>query len=1074
VANTSRTKLLLPFFHSWTSLSPSEADRRCKEEHVETGEVDDQAVATVTPNDKEGLLFLNAIVKGEVAVDRDPLVATVFRRLRILWPSLKRELRLQIAETLLESSQSSPDQPNYHEAASVASAEFLRTIPLSTDILLSFLAQLPTAARLADVPPATKRRRTSHGEVAKTSLQDSKQLSAAMKQITFVLQLIDNSNPGSHPELLRDLFNILAELQHFKAQIASELAYLQDLVLGSLLAIIQAYKSNLKLDASAVRVDLLVDCVQKTASPQVQNAALMLIASLADTAPGLVLHSVMPIFTFMGSSVLRQNDDYSAHVINQTIRQVIPPLVSSLRNQNGNLVTGAAELLLSFVAAYEHIPPHRRRDLFTSLVQTLGAEDFLFALMAMLVDKYGATQNIQSFAIDLSSSFSVEVQLHSAVKYLELVRDILRPKPTDSAILLTAHEEGTANPCLTALNELMLLPHILSQKRLIAQTAKVLDRDDMDAARIREFYSTLLESLLALADMVKDQKRLQSACDEVLKSILGLLSTSEFVKSIEGLLDRPNESLRRKILRSLEVRVDQESPSDAMSRAAMLAFLPQLTAMIRVSTDVQYKRIAVNCVDKISAKYGKKDLEAVSAAAETISSDHCLGQSDGGLRTLALLCLASLVEILKEGIVPVLPIAIPKALDYMESSASDDTDAHRLHNAGYAFITSLVHHLPYMISGGYLDKLLSISNSSAAADLDDDANESRIQCLQFAAKQLDAKTLFDALERNWGKASSAGTSVSPLARILHSVIDLMQALREYLNVLSITIDKHSKSIITKNSPALANIFRDAFDLRRRWTIAASDSFTTNSLSEVEAEVNEIAIKMIYKLNDSTFRPVFENIIEWASSSLPKKDRQGRILRLQSMYAFMAVFFDNLKSIVTSYATYLLDNAVEVLKGVNVKDEESKELWSRVLRALVKCFEHDQDDFWQAPSHFSAIYPVLCTQITNAASLPLEQELIPAIVELAAAAESSDHHKELNMAILRHMRSETASVRLAAVKCEQALTHRLGEEWLSLLPEMLPYISELQEDDDDVVERETHRWIGKIENVLGESLDSMLQ
>jgi U3 small nucleolar RNA-associated protein 10 len=44
----------------------------------------------------------------------------------------------------------------------------------------------------------------------------------------------------------------------------------------------------------------------------------------------------------------------------------------------------------------------------------------------------------------------------------------------------------------------------------------------------------------------------------------------------------------------------------------------------------------------------------------------------------------------------------------------------------------------------------------------------------------------------------------------------------------------------------------------------------------------------------------------------------------------------------------------------------------------------------------------------------------------------------------------------------------------MLPEMLPFISELQEDDDDVVENETHRWIVKIEGVLGESLDSMLQ
>jgi U3 small nucleolar RNA-associated protein 10 len=1076
VANTSRTKLLLPVLQQWSSLSPSEALKQCHEEGVESDEFDDQAVATVAANDKEGLQFLTTIISGEVAAGRDALIAAVFRRLRAMWPSLKGELRLQTAQMLMCSSQSSPDGPNFRETASEAAAELLRTAPLSTDILLSFLDQLPTAAKLADKPPATKRRRTSHGEVARTPLQDSRQLDAAIKKVTFVLQLIDSSDPGSHPELLKVLFNILAELQHFKTQVGSELAYLQGLVLGSLLAILQAHKSDsrMKIDRSAVRVDLLVDCIQKTASPQVQNAALLLIASLAETAPEIVLHSVMPIFTFMGSSVLRQNDEYSAHVISQTIREVIPPLISSLRKEKGNPVTGAAELLLSFVAAYEHIPLHRRRGLFTSLVQTLGAEDFLFALLAMLVDKYGVTESIQSFAVELSSSFSVEVHLQTAVKYLELVHDVLKPKPTYSAILLTANEDSTSNPQHIALRELTLLPRLLLQKRLINQTAKLLGRDDMDAARIRDLYSTLLERLLALADTLKDHERLHSACGDVLESLLGLLSTSEFVKSVEGLLDRPNQSLRRKILRSLEVRIDQESPSDAASRVAMLGFLPQLTAIIRESKDVPYKHIAVACVDKISGKYGKKDLEAVSAAAETIASNHCLGQSDGHLRVMALLCLASLVEILKEGIVSVLPIAIPKSLEYMEASVSDKEDTQKLHNAGYAFISSLVHHLPYMVSGGYLDKLLSISNASAEADLEDEADESRLGCLLFAAKQLDAKSLFSALEKNWEEAASAGTLVRIHDQQLPSSINTRQALREYLEVLSIAIDKHPKSVVAKNSPVLANIFQNALDLRRRWTIAADKRFTTGAMSEVEAEVNDVAIKMIYKFNDSTFRPIFANLVEWASASLPKKDKQGRVLRLQSIYAFMAVFFDNLKSIVTSYATYLLDNAVESLTGVNIKDEESKELWSRVLRALVKSFEYDQDDFWQSPSHFSAIGPVLCAQFTSASGLPLVQELVPAIVELAAAADSSDHHKELNVAILKHMRSESASVRLAAVKCEQALTDRLGEEWLSMLPEMLPFISELQEDDDDVVEKETHRWIVGIENILGESLDSMLQ
>lgn len=1076
VGALSRTKVLLPVLQNWSSLSPSEALRHCQEEKINQADFDDQSLLTIASNDEDGLQFIRSIIVGELASDRLELLTAVFKRLRSIWPSLKVDLKVKTAVMLMDSALSLSNQATKHnEVSAQLSSQFLSSATLSTDILLTFLAQLPTTSKIADTPPASKRRRTSHGEVAKTPVQDPKLLSDAIKKVTFVLQVIDGSNPQTHPELLNGLFGVLAEIQQFKAQVASELAYLQGLVLSSLLAILKAYKTDtkMKLDRSAVRADLLVDCVQKTSSPQVQNAALLLIASLAETAPELVLHNVMPIFTFMGHSVLRQNDEYSAHVISQTIREVIPPLISSLRKGKSDVLSGAAELLLSFVTAYEHVPVHRRRGLFTSLVQTLGPDEFLFALLAMLVNKYSATDRIKAFAVELASSFSVEVQLDSVAKYLDLIKDILKTNPTYSTILLGSSDDKAIKPNETALAELGLLPSILSQKRLISQAGKLLERDDMDSARIRELYSALLENLLGLADIVKDDKQLHGACGDVLESLLGLLSTSEFIKSVESLLDRPNEPLRRKILRSVEVRVDQEKPSDAASRTAMLGFLPQLTAIIRESKDVLYKHTAVACVDKISEKYGKKDLEAVTAAAETIASIHCLGQSDNRLRVMALLCLASLVEILREGIVSVLPAAIPKTLEYMESNVSEDSEDQKCHNAGYAFISALVQHLPYMVSGAYLDKLLQISNTSAEADLGTEADESRVECLHLAAKQIDAKSMFSALEKNWEQAKDSGMDVSFCLGVSSDPsANSYQALREFVEVLDISIDKHPKSVVTKYSSILSKIFQNGFDLRRTTTSQDGD-VDMEDLVDIETALDTVAIKMIYKLNDATFRPVFTNLVEWASSSLPKKDKLGRTMRLQSLYRFLTIFFDSLKSIVTNYASYIIENAVSVLESVNPKDDESKELWAKVLRTLTKCFEHDQDDFWQSPAHFSAVAPVLCAQFTYSSSLSLVQELIPAIVELAGAAEASDHHKELNGAILKHMRSENSSVRLAAVKCQQLLTERVGEEWLAMLPEMLPFISELQEDDDDVVEKETHRWIVMIEGVLGESLDSML-
>ena len=304
-------------------------------------------------------------------------------------------------------------------------------------------------------------------------------------------------------------------------------------------------------------------------------------------------------------------------------------------------------------------------------------------------------------------------------------------------------------------------------------------------------------------------------------------------------------------------------------------------------------------------------------------------------------------------------------------------------------------------------------------------------------------------------------------------------------------------MIEKNVTSLSAIFLNAFDLRRQEHAKGDvDDESSKNINRVEELVNGVALRMIYKLNDAAFRPIFIRLMEWASTGLPKKDAAGRRLRQLSVFGFLLSFFDALKSIVTGYASYMLDVAVGVLnstaglKGPFPSPEE-KELWRKVLQTLAKCFEHDQDDFWQAPAHFDAVAPALTSQFsllettssgssttqaaTATATLELiEQDLVPAIVELAHAADSADHQKSLNGALLRQLRSGHAGARLAAVRCEQALTTRLGEEWLAMLPEMLPYISELQEDDDEAVERETHRWIVGIEGVLGESLDAMLQ
>ncbi|ROT38786.1 BP28CT domain-containing protein [Sodiomyces alkalinus F11] len=1101
VGSVSRTKLLLPAFRWWASLSADEVAALCLTEQLGPELLHERFAQTVVANDSSGLDFLLSVIQDPKSAQRPELVRSSFTRIRNMWPSMKLDTKSDVSRTMLELYQQQRQQPQQprqqqieqqkpsgddqegQDIIATEASDLLKNVDLTTDVLAHFLSSIQTRTKTATESPPSKRRRTSPSNADRgTQVYTPAELNKILRDITFVLQLVEGCNPRAHPELLHSLFDTLGELQRFSSVVGSELGYLQNLVLTSLIAMVPEYKDKtnkkLEIGSSGGYGDLLANCIQKTTSPIVQNSALLLIASLASAAPDVVLHSVMPIFTFMGASVLRQNDDYSAHVVNQTVKEVIPPLMASLRKGKRNPIAGATELLGSFVTAYEHIPSHRKQDLFVSLVNTLGPAEFLFALIAMLVDKYEASANIISFTADLLSVYGADVQLQTAAQLLALIGDIFQPRPELSSTLLGVGDDVRDKDDVhkTALRQLAVFPSLLSGKKLKKEIGELAEQDDMQTSKMRELYATLLKDTLALADVVKGEKDLHECCGSALANLLNLLSIGEFIKSVENLLDKTEMDLRRKVLRALEVRVDQEGTGDAASRTALLGFLPQLTAAIRDTEDLRYKRTAVASVDKIAEKYGKKDLEAVAAAATTIAGPECLGQPDAGLRVMALLCLASLVDVLQDGIVPVLSLAVPQAILYIEQSldVGEEKEPHgELHNAGYAFITAVAQHLPYMVTGAYLDKIITASSASAAtADLDDEASDSRLNCLRFLARKVEPKVFFAGLEKNWAAVTEAG----------------YEAIGEFVDILSVAINSHPKSVIGKNLPSLSNIFLNALDLRRQ--MQAKGELSTAELgqiAEVESQLNEVALKMIYKLNDAAFRPVFTQMVEWPSQ-LGKKDTRGAVARRYSVYKFLETFFDSLKSIVTSYATYILEDAVTTLEGCDMKVTEQRQLWDAVLRTLRRCFEHDQDEFWQAPSHFGAVARVLTSQLGRAGSdknrdkakakakmeVDVRESLIPAVVELAAAADSQDHQKEINTAVLKQLRAEHAAVRLAAVLCQQALTDRLGEEWLASLPEMLPYISELQDDDDEVVERETHRWIVKIEGVLGESLDSMLQ
>lgn len=872
---TTRTKELEPLLKAWKEMSEQQVQEVCDKERVPVSEMEDQIVSTVTAKEKDAIAILLSTISPYSDSLRPSFANAVFDRMRSIWTNVVEDRRVVAAEKLFDIS-TGTDSP-----LASGCRDVLRAVELPGAVLLHFLLKIPASVTdIEGLGPAPKRRRTSQNNMVAMTVKDEAKLSQLMEQMTFILELVDGSAPETHPELADGLFQVLAALHHFKTQVQSGMSYLLSLALGSLLAIVNRSKATAKaqFDTSVIRADLVVDCVRTTESPQVQNAALLLVAGLSIIAPELVLHSVMPIFTFMGSSVLRKDDEYSVSVIDQTIDQVVPALIQSLRNQKRDVVSGTSELLLSFTAAFEHIPSHRRLRLFHALITKLGTQDFLFAVLAMLANRYSMDKDVLILMSGLASDASAPVELSTYSKYLGLVSDSLKPKPGISNVLLGIGSDDGREPQKVAVDLLRALAYLLRHSSLKSKMNKAFAAEGDATTQIRTLFSQILEQILSIGDVTQNNmKSVSQASGEVLSALFGTLSAVDFLDTIEVLLQRPSDELRRKVFRLLEGRLRQNPERDGASQLRMLDFLPTLVSVVESSPDILLKHAAVACIDKIAEQYGKKDPSKVIRAAQVIASDACIGQEDDRIRVMGVLCLASMAEVLGQAMIPALPEALRRSLALLELSLEEGKTNSRLHDAVYSWFSALFVHLPYMVSSGYLDKLLALSFRSANSEGNED--ESRQEALQLMARKADLAATLGAVDRNWQHAVAAGPT----------------ATKETLEIVSLAIEKHPKSATAKNLTALTNLLFKVFDLRREQvSLGAKATLDISDLDEVEETLNEVMVKMIYKLNDTSFRPIFTKLLEWATTGLTKKEPQGNVSRLTTFYKFLQTFFGTLQ------------------------------------------------------------------------------------------------------------------------------------------------------------------------------------
>lgn len=1066
VGSTLKAKTLKPAVQRWANLSNDEATNLAARELLEVSQVDGGVVKLIAPSDKDAVSSLLSLIADTENPQRPSFLDVVFGRLVSIWPQLIPDARASGAQKLIDISLST-------SILSERARDVLSLIQLPTEALAKVLhAAFAIALDASDMTPSKKRRRSS---------SDTKSSASALNRfaanMTFALELVDGAKPEQHLELLPGLFEALSTLQKLIRLSNRDFPYLLNLCLSSMLAIVSKLEPSpkTKKDLSIVRIELVTDCIRQTDSPQVQNAAILVSAELARIVPEKILHNTMPIFTFLGGHALGKDDEYSMYAVNQAIDHIIPPLSQKLQSQRKNEPGAISDLLSSFSAAFDHIAQHRRLGLFQRLLSKLGSDGVLNTLVVMLMVRTTNSVDAGLFITSLMSSFPLEVQLRTLDDLLKQAVQISQGN-TDVAKMLTAAELVDDGAVIGT-----LLTMMASAERILKaiNVESGLNNSERPLADLKSKLLSTLRLLMQLSRDTAENDKLNVAVEHCTQALLDLVPLAEFLDLNAKILGSDDATWHQDALLMIEARLSNAATKDARSRKAALAMLPTLTDLVSEQAHDRVKHGAIRCIDRIAELYGRRDTAAVVQAASVLSTSSAITSEKPALQTVTLLCLASMLDCVKEAIIPIVPKIMSLSLAALKDSLAEGAEDERLHDAAYALISALISNVSFMISENDLDDILKLSAESANAGFGPGSQNAQQETLTLLARKVEFRYIVSSLQRTWSVA-------------IENDVD---AANQALDVLSNSIKRATKASAVALADQVSDLFTQMLDLRRvQFTQRDEDSYSEEDVSVIEDKVNTVAIEFIYKLNDTVFRPILMRWLDWAvrcSGVSSPQLQSAKTHRQTSVFRFLAHFFGTLKSIVTSYATHALGPAVSLLQStaslpespspnMPFLDLDQRLLLCATLDMTAEACRYDQDSFFASPSHFPSHSKALIAQLTLASDKTLqpviESHVLPAIVALAfATADTVEHHKELNHHICQLRHAEAAGVRMASIQAQHALiaSEDVGSEWVDNVVqgggETMVYVNEMLEDDDEDVEREVRRFVRKVREMTGEDL-----
>lgn len=987
--------------------------------------------------------------------------------------SLSKEIESSVLDSIIEVS-TIPQNPNIL----LASNKIFKHINLNVNLVIPQLVRMVNVQSL-NVSSSKKRKRTSLVNVPTIDILETLEWKKGIR----VLELLQDKKKIFNVEsLLPELFSILRKCLQFDEQAAVE--YPKQLVLSLILNCFQKLES-VRLPENSFDMELIVQCFNASPNPQTHHHALVVLTYYASEFPAPVLSNIMAIFTFMGnSSVLRHDDNYSFQLIFSIIDSVIPKLV-----KDGSIPT-IISVLRVFVDALLDVPEHRRLKLYKRLLQKIDADQHMYYFLILICLSANSskknnsddnpTVKLLNVAVEVVMEFHPSVGLNSCktliqnLKRLPINKDDMRNVKFDINITHLS-EKQFRHFKYTILS---LIHSLISTKEFIAKIA-VLPDEDLEI--LEPHYGDIIVEILSYIQkthIIVDKNTNTSLAHywktillrsfEILDYTIALLTPEMFLLVMKGLMCHNLSTIKKRSLDILNSKLQDNSFIQECDHKALHSTTNSLIDMIKtINTDINEDEMIVIQTALLSLKLivkavASEDMEKYVMVLEFVTNTIKSHRAEGYLLSSLILCLAELCVTLRARAIEHLPNFMPVLLKILKQEKNQDYPT-LLCLSLLTTIQKIFEVLPLFISP-YLKKLLfeiSQLNGKWTDATDDPKLSPFVQKLKIIklklAENIPSRILIPAIEECYSDIIQKNK--------LESIGPIMEILSENLKHLCDGFD------LTPQIPMLKQFFINALEFRNL------NLCDMDKINVIENHIIDALITFVLKLSDSTFKPFFNSIFRWAEDG---DDKNNRIITFYKVACGLA---EHLKSLFVLFAGMFVDNAAKILDACNKKkstslyyEDETKNtlLLDNVLRTLKLVFEHTTRKFITKERFNILMQPIvdnLENDFNGIADLESRNNeiLTPCIVHFAVAAADDSLWKQLNYQILMKLRNSNYKIRILSLKCLTEVVKKLGEDFLSLLPETIPFLSELLEDDHEVVQECCKKSIQELEDVLGDNL-----